>query len=52
MKRPRERNKGYADRRVHEVSDETARQCDFSNRSAHCSAQIPATNKSANGGPK
>jgi hypothetical protein len=39
MKWTRERDKGHANRRVHEVGDQAARQCDFSNRSAHRSAQ-------------
>jgi hypothetical protein len=46
MKRTGERDKRYAHRRVHEIGDEAARQCDFSDRSAHRSAQVPATGKS------
>src|SRR5258708_3151754 len=45
VERTRQRDKGNADRRVHEVGDEAARHCYFSNRSAH-SNRIPATHKS------
>src|SRR5437667_1178320 len=43
VERARERHERHAHRGAHEVDNETTRQWDFSNRTAHRSTQAPAT---------